>query len=271
MKKIIKLALCGLLILAVLCGFCACGDDGNTSSGASSKTTSTAQKSSSDFSIDKVNSLLSEPKKGEEAAVLHTNMGDIYIRLFDTEAPKAVENFKGLIKKGYYNGIIFHRVINDFMIQGGDPTGTGTSGESIWGKSFEDEFSPNALNLRGTLAMANSGVNTNGSQFFINQKKPSGSAGQLKNVAIAMRNQTGSENATPDPDLVPDEVWDLYAKMGGNMNLDGAFRHSGGHTVFGYVYKGMDVVDAIAAVKTGANDKPVSEVVIQSAELITVA
>jgi len=101
-------------------------------------------------------------------AVLQTIHGDIEIKLYPNEAPKAVENFVGLIKKGYYEGLIFHRVIKNFMIQGGDPTGTGRGGESIWGQPFEDEFSPNlTFGRKGILAMANAGPSTNGSQFFI--------------------------------------------------------------------------------------------------------
>jgi cyclophilin family peptidyl-prolyl cis-trans isomerase len=100
--------------------------------------------------------------------VMETNMGVIELELFAKEAPKTVENFVGLAKKGYYNGIIFHRVIENFMIQGGDPTGTGRGGESIWGKKFEDEISPKyKFDCAGILAMANAGPNTNGSQFFI--------------------------------------------------------------------------------------------------------
>ena len=100
--------------------------------------------------------------------ILETTQGNISLKLFPSVAPKAVENFIGLVEKGYYNGIIFHRVIKDFMIQGGDPTGTGTGGESLWGKSFEDEFSPSAtFDKPGILAMANAGPSTNGSQFFI--------------------------------------------------------------------------------------------------------
>lgn len=99
---------------------------------------------------------------------LHTNQGTIRIKLFPEHAPKTTENFVGLAKKGYYDGIIFHRVITEFMIQGGDPTGTGRGGQSLWGKPFEDECSPELhFNKRGILAMANAGPNTNGSQFFI--------------------------------------------------------------------------------------------------------
>lgn len=101
-------------------------------------------------------------------ATLKTSKGDIKIELRSDLAPKAVENFVTHAKNGYYNGQIFHRVIKNFMIQGGDPTGTGTGGESIWGKEFEDEFAKNAVfDKAGILAMANKGPNTNGSQFFI--------------------------------------------------------------------------------------------------------
>lgn len=104
----------------------------------------------------------------EQSVVLETNQGSIVIKLFPDKAPKTVENFIGLIKKGYYDGIIFHRVIKDFMIQGGDPTGTGMGGESIWGKPFEDEVTQDLqFDRKGLLAMANAGPNTNGSQFFI--------------------------------------------------------------------------------------------------------
>lgn len=99
---------------------------------------------------------------------LETNRGSIVVRLFPDEAPKAVENFQRLVEKSYYDGVIFHRVIPEFMIQGGDPTGTGRGGESIWGKPFKDEFDPSLrFDRPGLLAMANAGPGTNGSQFFI--------------------------------------------------------------------------------------------------------
>lgn len=101
-------------------------------------------------------------------AVIKTNMGTIEIELFAHLTPKTVENFVGLAQKGYYNGVIFHRVIDGFMIQGGDPTGTGRGGESFWGGKFKDEFHPDLKHDReGILSMANAGPNTNGSQFFI--------------------------------------------------------------------------------------------------------
>jgi len=101
-------------------------------------------------------------------AIIKTNMGTIEIELFADKTPKTVENFVGLAEKGYYNGVIFHRVIKDFMLQGGDPTGTGSGGASFWGGKFEDEFvSDLNHNTPGILSMANAGPNTNGSQFFI--------------------------------------------------------------------------------------------------------
>lgn len=100
--------------------------------------------------------------------VLETTQGNIEIKLMPDVAPKTCENFTKLTEKGYYNGIIFHRVIKDFMIQGGDPTGTGRGGSSIWGKTFEDEFKKGVtFDRKGLLAMANAGPGTNGSQFFI--------------------------------------------------------------------------------------------------------
>lgn len=106
--------------------------------------------------------------KGETMVVFETNQGNIEFKLFEDIAPKTCENFKGLVEKGYYDGIIFHRVIENFMIQGGDPTGTGRGGESLWGESFEDEVTPEkTFDKPGLLAMANAGPNTNGSQFFI--------------------------------------------------------------------------------------------------------
>ena len=100
--------------------------------------------------------------------VFETNQGNIELTLFSGKAPKTVENFVGLVKKGYYNNLIFHRVIKNFMIQGGDPTGTGRGGNSLWGGTFADEINPSLVfDAPGVLAMANSGPDTNGSQFFI--------------------------------------------------------------------------------------------------------
>ncbi len=186
-------------------------------------------------------------KSGDTVAVISTNMGDITVKLFPEIAPKTVENFTTHIKNGYYNGIIFHRVINDFMIQGGDPTGTGCGGESIWGAPFEDECSVELRNYRGALSMANAGPHTNGSQFFIVQAKSVDSR-----LLDQMRDLTDRG--------YPEECIENYAAIGGTPHLD--FRH----TVFGQVTDGMDVVDAIAAVEVNGSDKPLSDVVITSAK-----
>ena len=187
---------------------------------------------------------LEKPAKGEKIAVMQTNMGDIKIRLFPEVAPKAVENFISHAENGYYDGLIFHRVINDFMIQGGDPTGTGRGGESIYGHSFEDEFDLSARNYRGALSMANAGPNTNGSQFFIVQAK------NVDDSLISQMTELADRG-------FPEEVTENYKKIGGTPWLD--FKH----TVFGQVFEGMDVVDNIAQVKVGPQDKPVNDVIIE--------
>lgn len=187
------------------------------------------------------------PEKGDILATIKTTMGDIKVILFPDAAPKAVENFTTHAKNGYYNGIIFHRVIPDFMIQGGDPLGRGTGGESIWGRSFEDEFSPEYHNLRGALSMANAGPNTNGSQFFIVQ------ADSVDGRFIPQMERL--------PEMfTPDSVED-YKAVGGTPWLD--FRH----TVFGQTVEGMDVVDAIAAVERDSSDKPLEDVSIVSIDI----
>ena len=194
---------------------------------------------------------LQMPKDGEVVAVIHTNFGDIGLRLFPQAAPKAVENFLTHAKNGYYDNVIFHRVIRDFMIQSGDPEGTGYGGESIWGKSFEDEFSEDLHNLRGALSMANTGYpSTNGSQFFIVQASQVG------------QNQLKALKSTPGMGYTQTVVA-AYETYGGTPHLD--FRH----TVFGQVFAGMDVVDAISATPTNNKDKPVEDVIILGIDVLT--
>ena len=180
-----------------------------------------------------------ENVKGPKA-IMDTSQGQIIIQLFEQQAPKTVENFIGLANKGYYDGTIFHRVISDFMIQGGDPNGDGTGGESIWGGNFEDEFSDELFNIRGALSMANAGPNTNGSQFFIVQNK----------------NMPKRYIREMEPAGYPKEIIKRY-KQGGTPWLDQK------HTVFGQVIEGMDVVDKIAKVpRNKLNDKPKEDVII---------
>ena len=179
-------------------------------------------------------------------ATIKTNKGDMTFDLFEDIAPKTVENFTTHAKNGYYDGLIFHRVIKDFMIQGGDPTGTGCGGESIWGRSFEDEFSLDARNYYGALSMANSGPNTNGSQFFIVQAK------EVPDNLLSQMKQLGSKGGFPD------DVIQVYEQKGGTPWLD--FHH----TVFGMITSGEEVLEDIASTRTGMGDKPVYDVVIET-------
>ena len=185
---------------------------------------------------------LNELNTSNPLVTVHTNHGDFKLELFPEIAPKTVENFVTHAKNGYYSGVIFHRVIEDFMIQGGDPTGTGMGGESIYGRTFEDEFSKEAFNLYGALSMANAGPNTNGSQFFIVTAKqvPAQMLKQLKDGGW------------------PEEIVEEYAKIGGTPWLD----HR--HTVFGRVVEGMDTVLKIEGVKRNGQDRPLEDVVIES-------
>ena len=190
---------------------------------------------------------LKTPEKGDTVATMHTSMGDIKIKLFPDKTPKTAENFITHAKNGYYDGLKFHRVIKDFMIQGGDPLGTGIGGESIWGGKFEDEFDSRLHNLRGALSMANSGPNTNGSQFFIVQANEA-PANMLKQMEELV--DSG----------FPRDIIEAYRELGGTPWLD--YRH----TVFGQVFEGLEIVDKIAAVET-VNDKPCEDVIITSIDI----
>ena len=196
--------------------------------------------------------LSKEVAEDEAEAILHTSLGDIRIKLFPKLAPLAVENFLTHAKEGYYNGVTFHRVIDGFMIQGGDPKGNGTGGESIWhgkdntkdtGTGFKNEISPYLYNIRGSLSMANTGQpNTNGSQFFINES-------------------TTDYSAKLPTSSYPKKIIEAY-KEGGNPSLDGK------HPVFGQVIEGMDVVDKIAKAEKDEKDKPTTAITIDSIEIV---
>jgi len=232
---------------------------------------------------------LEMPEEGEEVCVLHTNYGDISMRFFPEAAPKAVYSFKAHVLSGYYDGLIFHRVMDNFMIQGGDPNGNGTGGESIWGEDFEDEFHTNLVNISGSVSCANAGPNTNGSQFFINLAPAAGVdwAGleaYSKEYMVYYDQYVhtyGEEGgrmfiqmygSTVNFEHVTEEYKALYDAHGGNMHLDGAYSTSGaGHTVFAQVYEGLDVVKSIMQTETDEDDKPLEDVVILSAEIIPYA
>lgn len=310
-KRIISAAMCLTLIGTMAISTTGCGnsDDsssstsGTSSESSSNSTTATEQATYAEIDILKTTKKdakvyedkehkegyqLDKPASGEQVAIMHTSEGDISLRLFPEAAPKTVENFVKHAQDGYYDGLIFHRVIEDFMIQGGDPNGNGTGGTSIYGDSFEDEFSDHLYNLRGSVSMANAGKDTNGSQFFINQAKAdtfkqnggwSSYESQWKSQLYPMLCQYyGTENFDAlvsqygsfmlDTDLVSDEVKKLYEKNGGNPTLDGAFNAvDRGHTVFAQVYDGMDIVDKIAGTKTDDNNKPTKDITINSIEI----
>lgn len=233
------------------------------------------------------------PEKGTPIVTLHTSMGDVKLMLFPKAAPLTVENFVTHCQNGYYDGVLFHRVINGFMIQTGDPLGTGMGGESIWAHPFEDEVSPWLFNFRGSLSMANSGYATNGSQFFINQGDEklaeeqrddyyiAWKAQQLQSylvnrvIAEQLRSGKSTEELTQftdelveqfkaefDAGITPDDekrfaaAFDKYLTVGGSHWLD--FKHA----VFGQVIEGMEVVDAIATVPV-TDDRPNEDIIIE--------
>lgn len=244
------------------------------------------------------------PESGTPIVTLHTSMGDIKMMLFPQAAPLAVENFVTHCQDGYYDGVTFHRVIEDFMIQGGDPLGNGTGGESIWKDNFTDEFSDNLFNFRGALSMANAGYDTNGSQFFIvqtdsvqfpeqqNYRMADDKLGHTimyilsnaevyegtmkmnaKAVEPGVTNEQMQEYVSKLNDEImqviqegiTDEVKERFLSAGEKyQEVGGAYSLDYKHTVFGQVLEGMDVVDAIAKVEKDGNDKPVSDVVINS-------
>ncbi|NQN67124.1 peptidylprolyl isomerase [Streptococcus suis] len=262
MKKRLFFALASTILLT------ACASNSNTSteqssssSSSSTLATTTDTTASSKYAKDlayainnpdaRFPQLSSDIAENEAAVKIKTTEGDITIKLFPEQAPLTVENFLTHAKNGYYNGTIFHRVIKDFMIQGGDPLGNGTGGESIWagkgttidaGYGFKDEISAFLYNIRGSLSMANAGAGTNGSQFFINQN------------TTDMSSQLSSSS-------YPGKIIEAY-KNGGNPNLDGK------HTVFGQVIEGMDIVDKIASVETDSSDKPKTDVKIEAIEIL---
>lgn len=179
-------------------------------------------------------------------ATVKTSMGEFKAVLYPQYAPKAVENFYTHAVDGYYNGLSFHRVISNYMVQTGDPNGDGTGGESIWGDPFEDEFTDDLWNFRGAISMANSGKDTNGSQFFIVQ------ATEVPAETI--------EEMEAHSDIFPEEVISRYKEVGGTPWLDHV------STVFGYVYSGMDTVDKIAGVEVEDDEsyQPVDKIIIEN-------
>lgn len=317
-KKLVKMLcifICFALCALTAFGFSGCGNKkSESSSSAASSAVSSASTSDEatavgalekmgidtaslgidpDINYDKKDNVgfqLNVPNDGDTIAVIHTTVGDITIMFFPDQTPKTVTNFLNLAKSGKYNNTIFHRVIKDFMVQGGDyEKANGTGGTSSYGSNFEDEFCDKLFNIRGAVSMANSGPDTNGSQFFINQKnaKAFESDGgwkafsdQWSNLKSQFENYKGSNLLSTfiqkygtycyDTDIVPKDVQKLYTEHGGSPYLDGAYNATDrGNTVFAQVIKGMNVVDKIAAVKVDSNNKPKSDVKIKTVEITT--
>ena len=239
-KKKLMLTLGLAAALLVVAG---CSTNQTTTSSTKASTAESTTESSVDLNALELPQLTNEVAANESLVEMTTSEGTIKIKLFPELAPKAVENFMTHAKNGYYDGLTFHRVIKDFMIQGGDPKGDGTGGESIWGEGFETEVSNQLYNIRGALSMARSqDPNSNGSQFFIVQNSDDVHDGLLK-------------------EDYPRAIIDAY-KNGGYPSLDGQY------TVFGQVIEGMDVVDKIAQVETDSNDKPTTDVKIESIKVL---
>ncbi|WP_102264168.1 peptidylprolyl isomerase [Mesobacillus jeotgali] len=239
-KKIFAILFAMMVVLAG----CGTADEKQEADKQKEETTNAGQAGQAQEDLDYPQAT-AEVQENERLVEMVTSMGSVKIKLFPEQAPKAVENFIKHSEEGYYEGVTFHRVIDGFMIQGGDPDGTGMGGESIYGGPFEDEFSKELFNIRGALSMANSGPNTNGSQFFIVQNS------ELDASLPEQMKQAG----------YPEEVLKMY-ESGGTPHLDGR------HTVFGQVVEGMDVVDKIASTPTGAQDKPENDVVIEKINVL---
>ena len=230
-----------LLCIAAVSGcFASCGKDENSSSDTDTAATTVADAQN----IEIAN--FTEPQKGDTIIIMKVkDYGEVKFRLFPEYADKGVENFVELAKKGYYDGLTFHRVIKDFMIQGGDPLGNGTGGESVWGGEFDGGTDPHLIHAAGALAYANSGSTaTDGSQFYV-------VTGTICTKDDINYYRQQGVNITPQQE-------EIYTTVGGTPWLDG------GYTVFGQVIDGLDIIFKLQNVATGANDMPNESVIIES-------
>ncbi len=268
MKRFAKIFLIILLLIIMLFSLTACGEEENSTTTESNSQSNSNSKGENvmteaekfknelkNLSVEEVKqngaAQFAEPEEGDTIAILHIEgYGDVKIKFFENIAPKACENFITHAKEGYYNGLTFHRVIEEFMIQGGDPLGNGTGGESIWGEDFGEELSPTVLPYKGALCMASRGTGTKsiGSQFFIVQANYNEEMEQYLSYY-------GYSN-----------LLESYKQYSGDL-FDLAISYQ--YTTFGQVIEGLDVVDKIAATETDTNDKPVSDVKISSIEITT--
>lgn len=264
-KKFTRFSIFGAGIAAMLAASgCAEADNGNNNNYHQS-----APQPAQTVTLSSLENQLARPQAGEEIAIITTNHGIIKLRLFPEYAPLAVENFKGLARQGFYDGLIFHRVMDNFMIQGGCPNRDGTGGESIFGPRFEDEFAPEVRHIRGALAMANSGPNTNGSQFYIvqNNNVDPNVRFEIEEI-LTLQDELLGQNEYGENiyyrDFFPAYLMNHFLEHGGTPHLDMR------HTVFGQVFEGMDIVDIIARVPAGGHGgtTPIDDVVIESIVIV---
>ena len=285
MKKRLALVLTAAVLSLTMLAACSNKDNGDVKESAAdtaeqtvseeeteSTTLSPEEQAYYDKIMQPVTSLpqLEGVKEGDTIATIHTNKGDIKVWFFPEYAPKAVENFTTHAKDGYYDGTPFHRVMESFMIQGGDPEGTGMGGESIWGEPFEVEPSFALRHFRGALCMAKSSQPVSiGSQFYIVQNN--GLSDDEKSQLEQLKAQADTpfyEDLTVGQTYWPESVIDEYIEHGGTPALDMQY------TVFGQVYEGMDVVDAIASVEkkeseSGELSVPLEDIHVESIEVGT--
>ncbi len=243
LKKILAVLVCTFTMAMT---FSSCGKEADISDNSDKKSSDNG--SADDSSVSDVSiANFTAPEKGDTVITMNIkDYGAVKIRLFPEYADKGVENFIGLAEKGYYDGLTFHRVINEFMIQGGDPNGNGTGGESIWGGKFDGGTDPHLIHAAGALAYANSGAtSTNGSQFYI--------------VTGKVCTESDIENYRSSGYSISEEAEKIYTTAGGVPYLDGNY------TVFGQVYQGLDIIFQIQQVTTDTgNDKPMKDVIIDS-------
>ncbi len=253
MKKLLAFILCGITTAALVTG---CGNKldisdnsgeptaSNGSSAGDSGSQTATEAPTPPENVDIAN--FTAPKKGDKIIELtFKDYGTVKFRLFPEYAEMGVENFTGLANDGFYDGLTFHRVIKDFMIQGGDPLGTGQGGKSLWGSSFDGGTDAHLIHLPGAVAYANSGTtSSNSSQFYI----VTGS--EVTDEMLSYYEQKGI--------LFSDNSKEMYKQYGGTPFLDGNY------TVFGQVFDGLDIIYQIQCTATDAKDKPLDDVIMES-------
>lgn len=259
MKKLLAL----LISTSLICMLAGCGDvDTTVTQTAKQGTETTEAQPAETQAVDNDPAVLDDecgytdmmnytvPKDGEDIVeIVIKDKGTVKIKLFPEILPKACENFTTLVSQGYYDGLTFHRIIADFMIQGGDPDGTGRGGRCIWGEKFDGGYSKYLYHVKGALAYANSGSTaTDGSQFYI---------------VVGQKADKNNIDATNPYFTYTDKAYEAYAEDGGTPWLDG------GYTVFGQVFEGMDIVtDICNNTKVDGNDMPVEPVIIEKASIV---